>query len=58
MRFAQAKRTDNNELAREKLKEEWEGAYEGNMEKLIPSFAKQLHQGDIPVNGVKTALRT
>jgi hypothetical protein len=46
-----------NELARDKLKEEWEGAYERNIKKLIPSFAKQLHQGDIPVNGVKTALR-
>ena len=32
-------------------------AYERNMKKFIPDFAKQLHEGDIPINGVKTALR-
>ena len=47
-----------NELARDKLKEEWKGAYEGNMKKIIPDFAKQLYEGNIPVNGIKTALRT
>ena len=46
-----------NELARDKLKEEWKGAYERNIKKLIPDFAKQLHEGDIPINGVKTAMR-
>ncbi len=47
-----------NELARDKLKAVWKGAYEGNMKKIIPGFAKQLYEGEIPVNGVKTALRT
>jgi len=47
-----------NELARDKLKEEWKGAYEGNMKKIIPDFAKQLYEDNIPVNGVKAALRT
>ena len=46
-----------NELARDKLKAEWKGAYESNMKKFIPDFAKQLYEGDIPINGVKTALR-
>jgi len=46
-----------NELARDKLKEEWKGGYEGNMKKLIPDFAKQLYEGEIPINGVKAALR-
>ena len=45
-----------NELARDKLKEVWIGAYERNMKKLIPDFAKQLHEGDIPINGIKTVL--
>ena len=45
-----------NELARDKLKEMWQGAYEGNMKKTIPYFAKQLHEGIMPVNGVKMAL--
>ena len=47
-----------NELARDKLKEEWKGAYEGNIKKIIPDFAKQLYEGNIPVNGIKTALCT
>ncbi len=46
-----------NELARDKLKEAWKGAYEGNIKKFIPDFAKQLYGGDIPINGVKMALR-
>ena len=46
-----------NELARDKLKEEWKGAYERNMKRFIPGFAKQLYEGDIPINGVKTAMR-
>ena len=43
-----------NEQAREKLKVLWPAAYESNMEKLIPAFAKQLNEGEIPINGVKT----
>jgi hypothetical protein len=42
-----------NELAREKLKALWFGAYESNMKKLIPIFASQLANGEIPVNGIK-----
>ena len=42
-----------NELAREKLKALWLGAYESNMKKLIPIFAKQLAKGEIPINGIK-----
>jgi hypothetical protein len=42
-----------NELARNKLKEIWEGTYEKNMKQLIPDFAKQLYEGDIPINGIK-----
>ena len=45
-------------LARDKLKEEWKGAYERNMKRFIPGFAKQLYEDNIPVNGVKAALRT
>jgi frataxin-like iron-binding protein CyaY len=41
-----------NEQAREKLKHFWPAAYESNMQKLIPVFARQLDGGDIPVNGV------
>ena len=42
-----------NEVARDKLKEIWEGSYVKNMKQLIPDFAKQLHAGDIPLNGIK-----
>ena len=42
-----------NEEARGKLKILWPAAYKGNMQKLIPAFAKQLNEGEIPVNGVK-----
>jgi hypothetical protein len=45
-----------NELARDKLKEVWEGDYERKMTKLIPDFAKQLYKGDIPINGIKTVV--
>jgi hypothetical protein len=45
-----------NELARDKLKEVWEGDYERRMTKLIPDFAKQLYKGDIPINGIKTVV--
>jgi frataxin-like iron-binding protein CyaY len=42
-----------NEQAREKLKALWHAAYESNMKKLIPVFAKQLHENELPINGVK-----
>jgi hypothetical protein len=44
-----------NELARDKLRDLWRDAYLHNMKKLIPVFAKQLNDGVIPINGVKTA---
>ena len=43
-----------NELARDKLKEIWAGAYVKNIKQLIPDYAKQLHEGDLPMNGLKT----
>ena len=43
-----------NEQAREKLQALWSVAYTSNMKKLIPTFARQLHQGELPINGVKT----
>ncbi len=43
-----------NEQARQKLKALWPAAYESNMQKLIPVFAKQLNRGELPINGVKT----
>jgi hypothetical protein len=36
-----------NEQAREKLEALWLGAYESNMKKMIPIFAKQLAKGEI-----------
>ncbi len=42
-----------NELARDKLKEIWDGAYVKNIKQLIPDYAKQLHEGDLPMNGLK-----
>ena len=44
-----------NEQAREKLQALWPVGYTSNMKKLIPAFAQQLHQGELPINGVKTA---
>ena len=43
-----------NEEARERLKTLWPAAYESNMKRLIPAFAEQLNEGEIPVSGVKT----
>ena len=43
-----------NEQAREKLQALWRVAYKSNMRKLIPAFAQQLHEGQLPVNGAKT----
>jgi hypothetical protein len=42
-----------NEQAREKLKALWPAAYKSNMKGLIPEFARQLNEGEIPINGVK-----
>ncbi len=43
-----------NEQAREKLQTLWPAAYDSNMKRLVPVFAKQLSEGEIPINGVKT----
>ena len=43
-----------NEQAKEKLQAFWPVAYKSNMQKLIPAFARQLHHGELPINGVKT----
>ena len=42
-----------NEQAREKLRALWPATYASNMQQLIPAFAKQLHAGELPINGVK-----
>lgn len=42
-----------NEQARKRLKALWMAAYKSNMQKLIPIFALQLNDGDLPFNGVK-----
>lgn len=44
-----------NEAARDRLKVLWKGAYAPNIQKLIPTFAQQLKDGELSVNGVKTA---
>ena len=44
----------SNEQAREKLRALWPATYESNMQQLLPAFAKQLHAGELPINGVKT----
>lgn len=43
-----------NEQAREKLQALWPAAYESNIKNLIPAFAKQLSEGELAINGVKT----
>jgi hypothetical protein len=43
-----------NEQAREKLRALWPAAYDSNLRRLIPAFAKQLQAGELPINGVKT----
>ncbi|MEQ1635829.1 MAG: hypothetical protein ABL903_03995 [Methylococcales bacterium] len=45
-----------NEAAKAKLKEIWIGSYAVNMRKLLPEFAEQLRDGEIPINGIKTIL--
>lgn len=46
-----------NEQAREKLKTLWLTAYEKNLQSLIPAFAEQLANGQLPINGVKEKKR-
>lgn len=43
-----------NARARGKLQALWPAAYESNLKQLIPAFAKQLNEGELPINGVKT----
>ncbi|MBI3960878.1 MAG: hypothetical protein HY328_18870 [Chloroflexi bacterium] len=43
-----------NEQARERLKTLWPApAYDSNLKQLIPSIARDLHRGSIPLNGAK-----
>ncbi len=44
-----------NEFARDRLKELWKSAYLNNIKMLAPVFAKQLNDGEIAFNGVKTS---
>jgi hypothetical protein len=44
-----------NEGARERLQAFWPRSYQSNIEMFIPSFADQLEEGEIPINGVKVA---
>ncbi|MGZ8157413.1 MAG: hypothetical protein ACXWT1_01310 [Methylobacter sp.] len=46
-----------NEDARERLKALWPAAYESNMKKLIPTYAKELSKGEITPTGVKIVER-
>lgn len=45
-----------NEEARERLKTLCPAAYESNIKLLLPMLAQQLHEGQIPINGVKIAM--
>ena len=42
-----------NEQARERLKKYWPAAYEENMKRFIPLFARQLSMNEFPITGVK-----
>ena len=42
-----------NEQARDKLQTVCQDAYDRNIRLLIPTFARQLHSGVLPINGVK-----
>jgi hypothetical protein len=46
-----------NEKARERLQTLWPVAYESNMRRLIPDFAQQLYENELPINGVKVGRR-
>jgi hypothetical protein len=43
-----------NERARDRLRVFWPATYASNMKRLTPAFARQLHAGELPINGVKT----
>lgn len=45
-----------NEAARAKLKTIWEKGYAANLRSILPDFIQQLHNGEIPINGIKTLL--
>jgi biopolymer transport protein ExbD len=45
-----------NEAAREKLKAIWERGYAANLRSVLADFIQQLHNGEIPINGIKTVL--
>src|SRR5262249_20441206 len=45
------------EQARKKLQALWPTTYTRNRRHLIPVFARQLHHGELPINGVKTVGR-
>jgi hypothetical protein len=47
-----------NEAARAKLAEFWQGNYSTNLERLIPSMAKELANNELFVNGVKIVERS
>lgn len=42
-----------NEAARDKLKEIWERGYAANLRSVLPDFIAQLHNSEIPINGIK-----
>jgi hypothetical protein len=42
-----------NEAARDKLKEIWERGYAANLHSVLPDFITQLHNSEIPINGIK-----
>lgn len=42
-----------NEVAKAMLKEIWKGQYAVNIRRLLPEFAQQLHDDEIPINGIK-----
>ena len=43
----------SNEQARDKLRQLWPmPAYQQNLERLIPDFAKELTNGELPITGV------
>ena len=48
----------SNEQARDKLRQLWPmPAYQSNIEMLIPQFAKQLVNGELPITGVSVDKR-
>ena len=41
-----------NEQARDRLQALWSDAYASNIKRMLPDFARQLSQGQLPINGV------